>query len=400
MVILKKAWLASGWIALTPLGLSLLEAQYVQALPLELWTQTVDHQPLDTDIINGLQPNYGMLISLATPLAEGFEPDSNPDNLLVPVQNLLSLVGRLNAARVANLDNESVDPLGTARGANPIQSFFQQLSLAQNFSPLSLLSSSGFNLLEKDDNRNASQGFWQCTSSVNQAWTQPQMNLSQVWVRGCFIAALPDAAAVKWVDEQLTAALKRPDSGTTLPLVLAKEMGRPVVKLDNQVLFTVTPQIAQAYDLHPEQLAVQWLNNVRQVMGRPPMPMEQAQLQMYGLETTGNVMDGTASWYGPYFHGRQTANGEIFNQEDLTAAHRTLPLGTYLRVTNQKNGRSVVVRVNDRGPYIDEEEYRIIDLSHRAAKVLGSDDKGVVPIEAVVLEPIPGGSSAVTLAEL
>jgi rare lipoprotein A len=123
------------------------------------------------------------------------------------------------------------------------------------------------------------------------------------------------------------------------------------------------------------------------------MTIAQAQTQMYGLDDTANTLDGTASWYGPYFHGRQTANGEIFDQDDLTAAHRTLPLGTFLRVTNRKNGQSVVVRINDRGPYIDEEDYRIVDLSYRAAKVLGSEDKGVVPIEAVVLSPVPGGAA-------
>jgi rare lipoprotein A len=395
MATLKRAWIASGWMALTPLGLSLLEAKYVQAFPPDPRIQAVGDQSSDVEI-HELQPSYGMLTSLAISLVGRFEPVSNPTDVLLSVRNLRALVGRLNLAR-EELDDESAgDRLTSA--ANPIQSFFQQLTKAQDFSPISLIRARGFSLLPEQGDRNVSQGFWQCPASGNQALNQPQMN--QVWVRGCFIAALPDAAAAKQVHEQLSAAAARPNASTTLPLVLAKERGRPVVKLDNVVLFTVTPEMAQPYDLHPEQLAVQWLNNVRQVLGRPPMAMEQAQSQMYGLASTGNVMDGTASWYGPYFHGRQTANGEIFNQDDLTAAHRTLPLGTYLRVTNQKNGQSVVVRINDRGPYIDEEEYRIVDLSHRAARVLGSEDKGVVPIEAVVLEPIPGGPTAVTLAEL
>jgi rare lipoprotein A len=100
-------------------------------------------------------------------------------------------------------------------------------------------------------------------------------------------------------------------------------------------------------------------------------------------------MDGSASWYGPYFHGRETANGEVYNMTDFTAAHRTLPLGTFVKVSNRQNGRSVVVRINDRGPYYDEDQ-RIMDLSERAAQVLGSDQLGVVPIEAVVMEPIAG----------
>ena len=74
---------------------------------------------------------------------------------------------------------------------------------------------------------------------------------------------------------------------------------------------------------------------------------------------------GLASWYGPHFHRKRTADGERFNMNALTAAHRTLPFNTYVRVTNLANGRSVIVRVNDRGPFVGD---RIIDLSARAAR--------------------------------
>jgi rare lipoprotein A len=77
---------------------------------------------------------------------------------------------------------------------------------------------------------------------------------------------------------------------------------------------------------------------------------------------------GVASWYGPGFHGRKTANGERFNMNALTAAHRTLPLGTQVRVTNTHTGRSVVVRINDRGPYVGQ---RVIDLSKASAQAIG-----------------------------
>src|SRR5437016_8550698 len=76
---------------------------------------------------------------------------------------------------------------------------------------------------------------------------------------------------------------------------------------------------------------------------------------------------GTASWYGEYFDGKPTASGEPYDMYDMTAAHLTLPLGTYVKVTNLKNGKTVVVRVNDRGPYI---EGRTIDLSYGAAQAL------------------------------
>ncbi len=91
---------------------------------------------------------------------------------------------------------------------------------------------------------------------------------------------------------------------------------------------------------------------------------------------------GVASWYGPGFHGRRTANGEIYNQEDLTAASPNLPLGTMVAVTNLNNGRSVVVRINDRGPYV---KGRRIDLSHRAASALGMIDPGTAPVRIDVL---------------
>jgi rare lipoprotein A len=95
---------------------------------------------------------------------------------------------------------------------------------------------------------------------------------------------------------------------------------------------------------------------------------------------------GRASWYGPYHHGRKTANGEIYDMNALTAAHRTLPLGTRVRVTNLQNGRTVVVRLNDRGPYIDG---RIIDLSRKAAQVLGMVEKGLAEVSIEVLTSPP-----------
>jgi rare lipoprotein A len=91
---------------------------------------------------------------------------------------------------------------------------------------------------------------------------------------------------------------------------------------------------------------------------------------------------GLASWYGDYHHGQRTASGEVFDMRQLTAAHRTLPLGTRLRVTNLQNGRMVRVRVNDRGPYVPG---RILDLSREAAWVLGMEERGVVPVRLDVV---------------
>ena len=92
---------------------------------------------------------------------------------------------------------------------------------------------------------------------------------------------------------------------------------------------------------------------------------------------------GSASFYGPGFHGRKTASGEVFNQNALTAAHRTLPFGTKLRVTCTATGRSVVVKVNDRGPFAGRN--RVLDLSVGAAKAIGMIEKGVTNVKYEVL---------------
>jgi len=96
----------------------------------------------------------------------------------------------------------------------------------------------------------------------------------------------------------------------------------------------------------------------------------------------GTRIVGLASWYGQRHQGRATASGEAFDMNKLTAAHRTMPFGTRLRVTNVENGRSVVVRVNDRGPWVND---RVLDVSQAAAKALGMVGDGVTKVEVVVL---------------
>ena len=91
---------------------------------------------------------------------------------------------------------------------------------------------------------------------------------------------------------------------------------------------------------------------------------------------------GVASWYGQKFHGRKTSNGEIYDMYAMTAAHKTFPLGVSVRVTHQGNGRSIVVRVNDRGPFVGA---RIIDLSYAAANQLGMVDAGTAPVQVEAL---------------
>jgi rare lipoprotein A len=93
---------------------------------------------------------------------------------------------------------------------------------------------------------------------------------------------------------------------------------------------------------------------------------------------------GLASWYGIDFHGRDTSSGEVYDMYEMTAAHKTLPLPTYVRVSNLDNGRSSIVKVNDRGPFI---EGRIIDLSYAAAYRLGITGPGTANVEIIALEP-------------
>jgi len=93
---------------------------------------------------------------------------------------------------------------------------------------------------------------------------------------------------------------------------------------------------------------------------------------------------GFASWYGEKFHGHKTSNGEIYDMFQLSAAHKSMPIPSYLRVTNLENNRSIIVRVNDRGPFHSE---RIIDLSYAAAHMLGYDDKGTAMVEVEAIVP-------------
>jgi rare lipoprotein A len=114
----------------------------------------------------------------------------------------------------------------------------------------------------------------------------------------------------------------------------------------------------------------------RAVQAKPEFRTQTGKNQPYQI--------GTASWYGEYFVGKPTASGEDFDMYDMTAAHPTLPLGSYVRVTNLRNGRVVVVKVNDRGPVVPG---RIIDLSYGAAKVLQFDQRGLQRVRLDLVRP-------------
>lgn len=120
----------------------------------------------------------------------------------------------------------------------------------------------------------------------------------------------------------------------------------------------------------------------RELAGYQKPYMVNGQLYNPLRDHTGFVQEGVASWYGADFHGKLTSNGETYDMYALTAAHKTLPLGVHVRVTNKANGRQLVVRVNDRGPFV---KGRIIDLSYAAAKQLGVVGPGTAPVRIEAL---------------
>ncbi len=143
-------------------------------------------------------------------------------------------------------------------------------------------------------------------------------------------------------------------------LVLANQLTQSTAELT-----TLTDQLAQsAADVAALTTQLERQNSTRP--GRFPV--------------AGFYQTGQTSWYGGKFHGRQTASGEVFDKHAFTAAHRLLPLGSYARVTHLGNGRSVVLRINDRGPYSGK---RVLDVSEEAAQSLGFKDKGLANVEIV-----------------
>jgi rare lipoprotein A len=115
---------------------------------------------------------------------------------------------------------------------------------------------------------------------------------------------------------------------------------------------------------------------------RIPPPEEETRIEK---RETREVQQGIASWYGKDFHGKQTSSGEVYDMYQLTCAHQTLPLGTMVMVTNLENGKSVELKVNDRGPFV---KGRIIDVSYTAAKMLDMSEKGTAMVKVEVFGPV------------
>lgn len=151
-----------------------------------------------------------------------------------------------------------------------------------------------------------------------------------------------------------------------------------------------TPEAKTPKAITPLQLATTWQKNMDTAFG-----VDRLTDQAY--VATGVTQTGEASWYGPGFHGRLTANGERYDMHGISAAHKTLPFGTLVRVTNQWTQKQIVVRINDRGPYAHG---RIIDLSKGAAEKIGLTGSGVAPVVITVVTPNTQGAQPTNNPEL
>jgi rare lipoprotein A len=131
----------------------------------------------------------------------------------------------------------------------------------------------------------------------------------------------------------------------------------------------------------------------RSKRGNPPFYEVMGTRYYVMKDSAGYRERGVASWYGTKFHGLSTSSGEPYDMYAMTAAHKTLPLPTYVRVTHRGNGRSIVVRVNDRGPFVGD---RIIDLSYAAAVRLGMHNEGTALVDVEVIDPVSAGLPPMT----
>lgn len=167
------------------------------------------------------------------------------------------------------------------------------------------------------------------------------------------------------------------------------EKGVGVGRVKNEVLFTADFSIAKSKNVNTKELAIIWVNSIRKALGAPEITRTFNKIASRGFVSPafskkylGIQENGLASWYGGRFNGRRAADGSVFYTHEMTAAHKTLPFGSLVKVTNKRNKRSCVVKITDRGPFVSG---RIIDLSRAAAKNLEMIGNGIsnVTIEVI-----------------
>ncbi|WP_199330518.1 septal ring lytic transglycosylase RlpA family protein [Microcoleus sp. FACHB-68] len=229
------------------------------------------------------------------------------------------------------------------------------------------------------------QGFWRNLKSRQDreaAGSSSNLETFQVRVKEYVIAEVPGRAQANKIAQALEQSLK---DRHFQPAQLQPTMvnGMPALKAGTRIILTIDKKLSAGLKTNRELLAIEWVNNLRIALETPPLTLVEAQAKMHQLVETPRKIAGLASWYGPYFEGRPTATGETYRQTELTAAHPSLPFDTYLKVTSLESRKTVIVRVNDRGPYVGD---RALDLSREAARCLNSVESGVVPVEAVVMQ--------------
>ena len=250
----------------------------------------------------------------------------------------------------AVIDNSSVSQIGLQKRTNPHQRMSDNGAMAnaatQTAQPSGGLATNGRN----------NDPVWQATTLAARLNQLSQENLNA------------DAIAVRW-------------NGDCKCYSITVNNEELVRVNDNTILPDTTRNL--------EADALQATNRLRRLMGNAP-PLQEVtgkppvrQVTQVAIGPIRIQISGIASWYGPGFDGNMSASGERYNQNALTAAHRSLPFGTKVQVTNLNNGRSVVVRINDRGPYV---RGRVLDLSAGAARALGMMDSGIAPVQLDVLD--------------
>ncbi|MBI4532486.1 MAG: septal ring lytic transglycosylase RlpA family protein [Candidatus Melainabacteria bacterium] len=195
--------------------------------------------------------------------------------------------------------------------------------------------------------------------------------------------------------EDLAAKLKEllEDKHVNLNELLPARAGNvAAIQCAGNTVLSVEPPDSSKHlpDELPSPIELSWkiVNGIRTALGSPALPASFFKIEAVPEETSSrtysqdSAFSGQASWYGPRFHGRRTADGHRFDQDKLTAAHRSLPFGTKLLVMNRKTGNSCVVEINDRGPFVGN---RIIDLSRGAARQLNMISSGVAVVDCLVL---------------
>lgn len=198
------------------------------------------------------------------------------------------------------------------------------------------------------------------------------------------VANMGSYTRVKTIADRLYSLLQN-DKQAASEFKPARVNGIAVMQAGKEVLATVDKETAQTVQEEPLKLSLLYTNRLRQALGATLLDdkaLASIEKEAPAYRSTGKVQSGMASWYGPGFHGRRAADGSRFNQYAMTAAHKTLPFGTMVRVVNKRTNKSCYVKITDRGPYAHG---RIIDLSRKAAKTIGLLGSGVAKVSVEVV---------------